>query len=386
MGLRRDLEEPEEVLWQRAADRLGVERGALTDLELLRRSLDARGRPRFIYHVEVRLAEGRALEELPSQVRRAPAPGSLAPREFGPRRRERVVIVGAGPSGLFCAHRMARAGLEPILIDRGEPVEVRGRHVSRLMHKGELRETPTSASARAGRGPGRTGSCTRGSRTSGCATSWRRSWSWGARSASSSMASRTWARIGSWRCARRFAPRSRRPAARCATGRWSSSSWIEQRPDGPRAVGVRLRGGERVEADRVILAVGHSGREMYHWLAGHGVAMERKPFAVGFRVEHPQQLINEIQYGRWAGAEGLPTADYRLTANFGEGEARRGVYSFCMCPGGQIVPSATRPGHVCINGMSHASRRGHWANSALVVTLDPSEFERWGPARGARAL
>ena len=106
--------------------------------------------------------------------------------------------------------------------------------------------------------------------------------------------------------------------------------------------------------------------------------MERKPFAMGFRVEHPQHLINEIQYGKWAKLDSLPTADYRLTANFNEDGKHRGVYSFCMCPGGQVVPSATLPGHVCVNGMSHASRKGHWANSALVVSVSPEEFDGFG--------
>src|SRR5690606_27187983 len=132
---------------------------------------------------------------------------------------------------------------------------------------------------------------------------------------------------------------------------------------------VVLRDGERIACDRVVMAVGHSAREMYHWLAQRGVAMEPKPFAVGFRVEHPQALINEIQYGQYASHDALPTADYRVAANYGEGDAHRGVYSFCMCPGGQVVPSSTREGELCINGMSHASRKGHWANSALVVSV-----------------
>src|SRR5690606_15914606 len=111
--------------------------------------------------------------------------------------------------------------------------------------------------------------------------------------------------------------------------------------------------------DRFVLAVGHSAREMYRWLAEHRVAMVQKPFAVGFRVEHRQAQINEIQYGSYADEPGLPTADYRLAANFGQGADHRGVYSFCMCPGGQVVPSHTLPDGICVNGMSHASRKGH---------------------------
>jgi hypothetical protein len=153
---------------------------------------------------------------------------------------------------------------------------------------------------------------------------------------------------------------------------------IDRSVSGDQVKGVVLRGGERIDADRVVMAVGHSAREMYQWLAGRRVAMEPKPFAVGFRVEHPQTLIDEIQYGQWAKLDGLPTADYRLAANYGEGDEHRGVYSFCMCPGGQVVPSSSFEGGVCINGMSHASRKGHWANSALVVSVKPEDFGSFG--------
>ncbi len=249
-------------------------------------------------------------------------------------------MVGAGPAGLFCAHRLAGEGLTPILLDRGQPVEVRGRDVSGLMHRGELKPDSNICFGEGGAG----------------------TWSDG----------KLYTRVSD--------PRVRhvlqtivdlggpddilwegkphlgtdRLVALCKAfranltdrgcdvrfGAFVSDLVVED----DEVCGVRLRDGEVIDADRVVLAVGHSAREMYHWLAGRGVAMEQKPFAVGFRVEHRQQLINEIQYGRWADTPGLPTADYRVSANYGEGEEHRGVYSFCMCPGGQVVPSPTEPG------------------------------------------
>ncbi len=376
--LRRDFADDESTVWELAAERLGVPRGDLRDLELIKRSLDARGRPTFIYNVEVGLERSDALSDnLPHGVKPAPEPGSLTPKTYNPTRKERVVIVGAGPSGLFCAHRLADAGLEPILIDRGEPVETRGRHVSRLMHHGELRADSNICFGEGGAG----------------------TWSDG----------KLYTRVKDIRVRHILetivalggperilvdgkphlgtdklvalckAFRAELEERGCAVryGAMVEDLIVESSAAGDEVKGVVLRDGERIDADRVILATGHSGREMYQWLAARGVAMEKKPFAVGFRVEHPQQLINEIQYGRYADEE-LPTADYRVTANFGKGANHRGVYSFCMCPGGQVVSSATRAGHICVNGMSHASRRGHWANSALVVTLDPDEFGTWG--------
>ncbi|MFU8803719.1 MAG: FAD-binding protein, partial [Bradymonadaceae bacterium] len=139
-GLKRDFSEDESVLKDRAAKKLGVARDAISSCTILKRSLDARHRPTFVYHVEVELEPSNALENLPSGVRLAAEPGSLAARRFNVHKKERVVVIGAGPAGLFCAHRLADAGLEPILLDRGQPVEIRGRDVSGLMHRGELKE------------------------------------------------------------------------------------------------------------------------------------------------------------------------------------------------------------------------------------------------------
>jgi hypothetical protein len=105
-----------------------------------------------------------------------------------------------------------------------------------------------------------------------------------------------------------------------------------------------------------------------------GVSMKPKAFAVGFRMEHPQRLIDDIQYNRWAEHEDLPAAYYEITTNLQDGPIRRGVYSFCMCPGGSVVPTPTHEGEVCVNGMSHAARSRRYANSAMVVTVEPSDF------------
>jgi hypothetical protein len=375
-GLRRDVEEPEEVVRERAASKLGVSDDDIAQLTILKRSLDARGRPRFMYNVEVELDAPPA--KLPRGVRLAES-GPRGPRHIVPRRKERVAVVGAGPAGLFCARRLAEAGLEPVLIDRGEPVEIRGRHVSGLMHRGELKPDSNICFGEGGAG----------------------TWSDG----------KLYTRVSDYRVRHVLetivelggperilidakphlgtdklvalckAFRARLIEADCEV-RFSSfveGLEVERAASGDRVTAVKLRGGERVEVDRVVLAVGHSAREMYHWLEGARVHMVPKPFAVGFRVEHPQSLINAIQYGEWAETKALPTADYRLAANFNKNTPRhRGVYSFCMCPGGQVVPSSTLEGGVCVNGMSHASRKGHWANSALVVSVKPEDFGAFG--------
>ncbi len=141
--------------------------------------------------------------------------------------------------------------------------------------------------------------------------------------------------------------------------------------DGRGAVrGVRLAGGDEVAGSSVILATGHSARDTYAWLRAAGVPLAPKAFAVGARVEHPQGLIDRIQYGPHAGHPALGAAAYSLKAQVGG----RGVYSFCMCPGGFVIPTPTEPGHLNVNGMSSSTRGSRWANSALVVTLEPGDF------------
>jgi len=374
MGLTLGLDEPEELLRKRAAKHLKVSLDQLRDVTLAKRSLDARGRPVWMCNVDVVAA---IRGNVPSDVIEVEE-FSQPRRDFKIRRQERVVVIGAGPAGLFCAHRLAESGLKPILIDRGQPVEIRGRHVSGLMHRGELLEDSNICFGEGGAG----------------------TWSDG----------KLYTRVND--------PRGRhvletivelggpkqilvegkphlgtdRLVALCKAFRAHliaegcevrfGAFVQDMRSENGKVTAVVLRDGEVIECDRVVLAVGHSAREMYNWLASAGVVMEQKPFAVGFRVEHPQALINEIQYGKFAGMKGLPTADYRLAANFGKGEAHRGVYSFCMCPGGQVVPSPTQPGGICVNGMSHAARTGLWANSALVVSVKPSDFGAFGEVEG----
>jgi uncharacterized FAD-dependent dehydrogenase len=136
--------------------------------------------------------------------------------------------------------------------------------------------------------------------------------------------------------------------------------------------------------DAVVLAVGHSARDTYSMLLRHNVDMHPKSFAVGLRIEHPQELINDIQYSELAaevhkGRGRIPVADYKIVKSFGEGDAElpeqnRSCYSFCMCPGGQVVLTSTNPSELCINGMSFSRRASKWANSAFVATVSSHDF------------
>jgi len=135
--------------------------------------------------------------------------------------------------------------------------------------------------------------------------------------------------------------------------------------------GVTLANGEFISADHVVLAVGHSARDTFEMLAARGVHIEPKPFSIGFRIEHPQSLIDRARYGKFAGSALLGAADYKLVHHCGNG---RSVYSFCMCPGGTVVAAASEPGHVVTNGMSQYSRTERNANAGIVVGITPADF------------
>ncbi|MEW6332882.1 MAG: FAD-dependent protein, partial [Thermodesulfobacteriota bacterium] len=149
---------------------------------------------------------------------------------------------------------------------------------------------------------------------------------------------------------------------------------------GGHLVGIVVNGSQEIRTDRLILAIGQSADDTYAMLAAGGVAMTPKPFAMGLRVEHPQELINRIQYGRWSGHRDLPPADYFLTARLVQEE--RSVHSFCMCPGGLVIGCSAREEGVITNGMSFLSRNSPYANSAVVVNVRTGDLEGEGPLAG----
>jgi hypothetical protein len=143
--------------------------------------------------------------------------------------------------------------------------------------------------------------------------------------------------------------------------------------------GVTLAGGEQIDADHVVLALGHSARDTFEMLQARGVFMEPKPFSIGFRVEHPQSIIDKARFGPNAGNPILGAADYKLVHHAKNG---RSVYSFCMCPGGTVVAATSEPGRVVTNGMSQYSRNERNANAGIVVGIDPADYRQDGRSEG----
>jgi hypothetical protein len=369
-GLHLWVDEEGSLLGGRAAARLGVAPDAVRDLTVVRRSLDARrkGHPRWVVDVEATLeAPLRRLPEGVAEVAAGPepAPAPVRPPDLRP------VILGAGPAGLFCAHALLERGVRSVVVDRGRTVGPRRRDVARLMRDGAL-----DPESNMNFGEGGAGAYTDGKLSTRI---------------HHPLVRRVVERFARYGRAERILVEVKPhvgsdvlPAAVSALREELERGgveflWEARAEDlevaGGRIRALRLADGRALPCDRLVLAPGNSARELYELFASRGWPIEAKPFAVGFRVEHPQALIDRIQYGAAAGRSPLPPADYRLADSPGGG---RGVFSFCMCPGGIVVPTPTEPGLQCTNGMSNASRSSPFANAGLVVAVSPADFAAEG--------
>lgn len=322
---------------------------------VLRRSLDARGRPVYRYRVEVWAPDENYV------------PYSVSPyqdvHDAAP-----VAIIGAGPAGMFAALRCLTLGLRPIVLERGKDVHARKVDMAKLSRDGEVNTESNYCYGEGGAGAFSDGKLfTRSSKRGDIREVLYQLVAFGA---SPSILTEAHPHIGSDKL-----PGIVENIRRCIVEHGGEYHFctkavdFQKNADGTVRVEA-LRDGAQTSFDvcKVILATGHSARDIYELFASRGWDLEAKGFALGVRVEHPQSLINEARYhGAWK--EGLPAAEY----SFVQQVDGRGVFSFCMCPGGILVPSSTEPGTVVLNGMSNSSRSSRWANAGVVVSIEPDD-------------
>src|SRR5512133_1823317 len=366
------LDEDESLLTRRAAERLGVSPEHVRDALLVRRSLDARkkGHARWLVNLEVTV-DGE-VAGAPADVAVVPAPAPPPARVRAPA--ARPIILGAGPAGLFCAWALLERGVPSVVVDRGRTVGPRRRDVAQLMREGRLDPESNMNFGEGGAGAYTDGKL--GTRIHHPAVR---------------KVVELFAHYGGVaRILEEGKPHvgsDLLPAAVSAMREdlerggceflWNVRAVDLEVREG-QVRGVLLADGRTLPCDRIVLAPGNSARELFELFAARGWPVEAKPFAVGYRAEHPQALIDRIQYGPAAGHPKLPPADYRLADNPKvDGEAR-GVFSFCMCPGGVVVPTPTEPGMQCTNGMSNSRRSSPLANAGVVVSVGPPDFEAEG--------
>jgi len=352
------LDEPDDplALSRKLASQLGVSPDALPPLELRKRSIDAR-RGRVKFH----LVLGAVRPDLPL--------GGAPLREVSG---APVVIVGGGPAGLFCAYELARAGVPAVILDRGKPVQARRRDLKGLTQHGRVDPDSNYCFGEGGAGTYSDGKLYTRSHKRGDVRDVIEVLALHGAPAQILVDARP--HIGSNKLPKVITAIRERLESVGSVVRFGArvTDLVVQHG---RAIGVRLADGGEVTGRAVVIATGHSARDVHELLLRAGVHLEAKPFAMGVRIEHPQPLIDRIQYGRAAGHAKLPAAAYRLAYTPSDG---RGAFSFCMCPGGWIVPASTEVDGLVVNGMSLSRRDSPYANSGLVVAVELADLERLG--------
>jgi len=378
--LRLPLTHADDALRPAVLVRLGVPEGALRNFTVFRRAYDARRKSavQLIYTVDCELEDEPAVLARHAgdpHVRPAPdttyRPVAQAPADFKASGRLRPVVVGFGPCGLFAALVLAQMGLAPVVLERGKDVRQRTKDTWGLWRQGVLDPTSNVQFGEGGAGTFSDG--------------------------------KLWSQISDPRHLTRKvltefvkagAPEEILYVSKPHIGTFRLVSMIEKMRADIEALGgeirfqqqvvdvriergairgLTLQGGEEIEADHVVLALGHSARDTFTMLHERGVFMEAKPFSVGFRIEHPQSVIDRARFGPSAGHPILGAADYKLVHHAKNG---RSVYSFCMCPGGTVVAATSELERVVTNGMSQYSRNERNANAGIVVGISPQDYRQ----------
>lgn len=376
------LPENASLLQRQVARAFGVAPDQVRDIRIVRKSVDARKRANVHFVVNVQaeidapqcdkpLVEKDAFSTLPHSTPQVCAPAY------------RPLVVGTGPTGLFCALRLAEAGLAPLMIERGKPVDERAADVAAFAAGGTLNPQSNVQFGEGGAGTFSDGKLTTGTKSPHARTVLQM---FAACGAPADILVDAKPHIGT-----DYLPdvvRALRERIIAAGGevRFNTQLVRLHQPEEPAkgtvpnatapvidAVLEDVQTGKRetVRTNALVLACGHSARDTYEMLLEEGVHMQRKPFAMGVRIEHPQEAINRAQYGAAADHPALGAADYKLATHNADG---RGVYTFCMCPGGTVVAAASEAGGVCTNGMSTHARNGQNANAALLVEVRPDDF------------
>ena len=354
----------EALLRERAAEESGVALGKIQGLRIVRRSIDARQRQVYV-NLGLRLWIDEPMQE-----------AAFDPVNYpNVEDRPQVVVVGAGPGGLFAALRLIELGLRPIVVERGKDVHERKRDLALISREHVVDPESNYSFGEGGAGAYSDGKLYTRSKKRGSVEKILRVFC--QHGAATDILVDAHPHIGTDRLPR-VIENIRNTIIRCGgevhfKTRMTGFIIEDNEVLGIKASTMMEEGTEEVSfMGPVIMATGHSARDVYRMLAAEGIEIEAKGIAVGVRLEHPSDLIDRIQYhsrdgrGRW-----LPAAEY----SFVEQCQGRGVYSFCMCPGGFVVPAATGPEQVVVNGMSPSHRNGRWSNSGMVVEVRPEDIE-----------
>ena len=352
-----DIEE-----WQKIKA-LAIQQARLKEEEVLKvvlekRSIDARGRnPVFLLRLKI-YEKGEALPHLVNYIEKL----STSPLQ------KKVLIIGAGPTGYFAALELLELGIQPIILERGKDVQSRRRDLRAIQQFGTVNPDSNYCFGEGGAGTYSDGKLyTRSHKRGSIEKALKLLVEHGAQS---DILIDAHPHIGSNKL-----PQVVANIRQTILDHGGLIHFDHRVTDfiiaHGKMLGVQVNNELEFQADGIILATGHSARDIYQMCHDRGVRLEAKPFALGVRIEHPQGLIDRIQYRQNPREDGLPAASYKLVSQV-EG---RGVFSFCMCPGGLVVPAATNPGEIVVNGMSLSRRDSPYANSGTVVAVEEKDFQ-----------
>jgi len=377
------LDHPADALSKAIVARLDIQESDLIDFTLFKRSYDARKKNseiKFIYIVDVNVRnQDQVLERFADDHHINPTPDThyypvaQAPADLT----ERPVIIGFGPCGLYAALILAQMGFKPIVLERGKDVRSRTKDTWALWRNKVLSPESNVQFGEGGAGlfsDGKLYSQIKDPKFYG-----RKVMHEFVRAgAPDEIMFVSKPHIGTFRLTGVVATMREEIKALGGEVRFESRV-TDLQIENDRVVGVTLANGEEIRSRYVVMALGHSSRDTFRMLHSRGVYVEAKPFAIGFRIEHPQPLIDTARLGKYAGHPDLGSADYKLVYHAKNGRA---VYSFCMCPGGTVVAATSEPGRVVTNGMSQYSRNERNANAGIVVGISPDEDFPGGPLAG----
>ena len=374
--LKLPVAHTQEQLEKKLLKMLRMSKKDLGQYYIRKRSLDARKKPElyYVYSIDVEIKnEERVLKSMKGKVQKVSSRPYSVPEHGTERLSDRPVIIGSGPAGLFCAYLLAGEGYRPLIIERGASVRERRRDVEKFWETGVLDPASNVQFGEGGAGTFSDGKLNTLVKDP---------------AGRNRFVLETFVKFGApedilWEQKPHIGTdilinvvEAMRREIEKMGGEFRFHSQVTDLIPEEKVLIINEK--EKIRAGAAVLAVGHSARDTFYMLCDRGFNMEAKAFAVGVRVEHPQRLIDENMYGR-DNRGNLPAASYKLTEKLANG---RGVYTFCMCPGGYVVNASSEPGCLAVNGMSYHGRAGENANSAVIVTVTPQDYGTDHPLAG----
>ena len=359
----------DKILKQTVAKKIKCKLEDIKELKINKQSIDARHKPNIFYITEVDINVKNENMVLKHNKNVSPSPNEtyIYPKKGKIKLNKRPIIIGSGPAGLFCAHLLAELGYKPLIIERGEKVSDRINSVELFWHTGILNTNSNVQFGEGGAGTfsdGKLNTLTKDKehRQKKVLETFVKY------GANPDILYSNHPHIGT-DILRKIIINMRNNIIKLGGDFKYNSTLTNIKIENNRIKSIEINNDYLIETDILILAIGHSARDTFKMLLKSGLTMEPKPFAVGLRIQHPQEIINKSQYGEKYKL--LPPATYKLTY---QTKDKRGVYSFCMCPGGYVVNASSEIGRLAINGMSNHNRDTLNANSALVVTVGPTDY------------